>query len=466
MSRSNLYLAVLASAALLGGCLFDTKVAGGAEDFPNTIASLGMTASQNLGEHSEWDQFSNISAVDLSGADPLVVAPRAKASGTGAPLAKATSGNPADSCVGRTDTTYDLSDTATLRIGRRFLKTETSLCHETDTTVFRWDDKADDGIPGNELRLESRGGLLRILTRVLRAYRFENTDSTGGFDRATFYERDQKPSGMVHHKLHVVKPGPDGDFAAKADNRPVYYASARTLAGDTLDAFDVSDADGDGELWGAGDSGLVHVRALQTEPVLRPSVARFTQALRAMSFRQSGKTYPVAYHEVRTDRNGRSVSFTLAGPRKDSAFGPGDTVWVSVVTVTGPEEEARFSRKASRFQVELSPDPGAFSRNRLLKYVMETTWKPGAFRKGLITATRLTFIPATPVSSGTLPIEGTLLLEAEFADGNRGSATGHLKDRRIRVDLDELKDGQRLRRFRILWDAADGRVLEQSRLPD
>lgn len=458
MIRSTLPIASLVSALLLGGCLFETKVAGGAEDFPNTIASMGMTLSQNLGEQSEWDQFSNISGVDISAADPLVVEPRAKTALGGAPLAKAS--------AAAVDTTFDLSDTTTLGVGRRMIKDETLIRIITDTTTFRWDEKAKDGVPGNELLLESRGGELRLIAKVLHAYRYENTDSAGGFDRAAFYERDQKANGAVHHKLHSVKPGPDGSFATKADNRPIYFATARTLGRDTLDAFDVSDGDGDGELWGAGDSGLVNVRSLQTEPGLRPAVARFAQGLRAMSFRLTGKTYPIAYKEVRTDRNGRTVTFTVQGARSDSTFGPGETVWVAVHTKTGPDEEARFSERTSRFQVQLSTDPGKFTRNKLLRYVMETSWKPGAFRKGLITATRFIFIPTDPIASGIHTAEGTLLLDAEFADGKRGSASGQFKDQRILVDMDEMEGPKRLRRFRILWDAADGQVLEQSRLPD
>lgn len=465
MRMPFLLLPVLA----LAGCLFDTRVAGGAEDFPNTIATLGVTVSDNLSSNSEWDQFSNIPTVDLREADSLVTGPQAKAS---APLAKASTGTygsagaalPAGNLAAE-DTAWNLADTLTLGIGRRFLRSESALRIKTDTAVFRWDDKARDTISGNELILDSRGVEVWKLSARLNAYHYENTDSAGGFDRATFHERLPRGGGINLHKLIVVKPGPDGDFAAQADNRPVYYASMRTLGTDTLDAFDVTDADRDGQLWGDNDSGLVDVRKLQTEPVLRPSVARFTQKMRAVFFKQSFRTYPVAYSETRADKDGKTVSFSVKGTRADSAFGPGDTVTVVVHTTASPTSDHRVAEKASRFKIRLADAPFQFSRNQLLEFIMETRWRQGAFRKGIVTATRLTFTPDEPVLSGSLDIKGSVKVEAEFADSTTGSASGRFENKQIRMDLDEIKAGVKLRRFRVLWDAS-GTVLDQEKLPN
>ena len=139
------------------------------------------------------------------------------------------------------------------------------------------------------------------------------------------------------------------------------------------------------------------------------------------------------------------------------------TDWKEVIA---PDEDARFSERTSRFRILLPPAPWQAGRNQLLKYVMETRWKEGAFRKGRITATRFTFTPDEPVTSGTLTVKGAVQIEAEFADGTAGSATGRFQDRRIEVELEEKKDGLRLRRFRIHWNAADGGILLQEKLPD
>jgi hypothetical protein len=354
-------------------------------------------------------------------------------------------------------------------VGRRFIRDSGAVRIQTDTTVFRWDDKARDSIRGNETLLESRGGRLVRTPLHLEAYRYENLDSSGGFDRATFYEADLKvATGAVHHKLIVVKPGADGDFAAKADNQPVYFATARTRGGDTLDAFEAMDADGDGLLWGENDSGLVDVRHRQTDPFLRPAVKSFTQRMRAMSFRQTGRTYPVSYSETRLDRDGRKVSFSVKGWRdgSDSTFGPGDTVTVTVRTTPSPESESRVEERTARFRIRLADAPGLHAGNALLHFTMETRWREGAFRKRPLVSTRLTFIPDAPVPAGTASVTGKVKVEAVFADGGTGTLEGSLADRRLTGDKVRLVGGPRPGVFRVVWDGTEaGLVLESEELP-
>ena len=467
---------VLALAMALAGCIFDTKdtrVAGGAEDFPNTISTLGVTTSDNLSSNAEWDQFSNIPAVDLKEGDALVVDPQAKAaaasaSAVTAPLAK--SGATQSASAKGDIVTWDYSDTLSKGIARRFTFREVILLGEivkvkTDTTIIRWNDQARDSVPGNELILESRGGELVKRNNQISAYRYENTDSSGGFDRATFYERTPKPSGAVAHKLIVVKPGPDGDFGTAADNRPIYFGTLHTLDADTLDAFEVVDADGDGLLWGDNDSGLVDVRHKQTDPLLRPSVATFGQKMRAVFFKQGGKTYPVTYSETRTDRDGKQVFFSVKGFRSDSAFGPGDTVTVTVRTTPSPDADTRIEDRTGRFRIRLTPTPGEYARNQLLHFSMETRWRQGSFPRGKVISTRLTFVPDEPLMAGDLTLTGKVQVEAEFVDGTTGTASGRFENKQLQMDLDELKAGVKLRRFRVRWDAA-GQVLSQEKLPD
>lgn len=453
----------LGLSGFLTACVFDTKVAGGAEDFPNTLSALGGSTSTDLSAHADWDQFSHIPQVDPGMADSLV--------GNPAPIGKAAAKVSASAGASQAapDTTWDLSDTATLGVGRRFVRDSGLVRLLTDTTVFRWDDKARDGIRGNETLLESRGGKLVRIPLHLEAYRYENLDSEGGFDRATFYEADFKAStGAVHHKLIVVKPGADGDFAAKTDNRPVYFATARTRGGDTLDAFEAVDADGDGQLWGDNDSGLVDVRHRQTDPLLRPAVKTFTQRMRAMFFKQTGKTYPVSYSETRIDKDGRKVAFAVKGYRggADSTFGPGDTVTVTVKTVPSPDSESRFLERTARFRIRLADAPGLYAGNALLHFSMETRWREGAFRKGKLLSTRLTFVPDAPVLAGTASVTGKVKVEAVFADGSTGTLDGTYANRRLTGDKVRLLGGARPRVFKVVWDGTEeGGILEKEELP-
>jgi hypothetical protein len=468
MRLPALALALALAFALTGlsGCLFETetRVAGGAEDFPNTLAALGASTATDLSAHADWDQFSNLPQVDLGSADSLV--------GNPAPLVKATAPVPASAKAARAaqaapDTVWDLSDTATLGVGRRYIRDSGLVRIQADTTVFRWDDRARDGIAGNETLLEDRGG--KLFRSRLEAYRYENLDSAGGFDRGTFYEADLKATGAVQHRLIVVMPGSDGDFAARADNRPVYFATARTRDGDTLDVFEVEDADGDGRLWGEHDSGLVEVRHRQTDPLLRPAVASFTQRMRAMFFRQTGKTYPISYSETRIDTNGRKVSFSVKGYRDgaDSTFGPGDTVTVTVRTTPSPGSESRFEERTARYRIRLADAPGQHAGNTLMHFSMETRWREGAFRKRPLVSTRLAFVPDGPVPAGTASVTGRVKVEAVFADGGTGTLDGSLAERRLTGDKVRLVGGPRPGLFRVVWDGSEaGKVLETEALPD
>lgn len=296
--------------AWLAGCLFESepKVAGGAQDFPNTV-SLGVAASSHISEHTEWNPFSTIpSTLSVGGSDSLFVAHESLH-------------------LAKPKVAAGLAKGAAIA-GPAAAGSAAALC---DTLTFRYDDKAADTLKSNELILESKGAELWKASERRSAYRYENTDSAGGFDRAVFLDRSTAlfPDGFKFLLL-VLLPGPDQDFLAKADNRPAYYAFARVrldAAGrvDTLESFDITDADGDGSLWGAGDSGVVDFRQRLPTPPFRPLVVSVTQKLRAVLFKDEQKTYTVSFRETRVEHDGKKVVFSVRGGL-DSTFNPGDTV--------------------------------------------------------------------------------------------------------------------------------------------
>jgi hypothetical protein len=461
-------LVLPALALLCAGCLFDTGTqvaSGGAQDFPNTV-SLGAAASSHISDRTEWDQFSAIPSTlpSFTAADTLVVAPeslyaRPKA---GAGLGK--TGAAAGAAL--SDTTYwDFSDTASLKVARRIHEQETLLKIKGDTVTYRWDDKARDSLKGNELILESKGADLWKATEKRQTYRYQNLDSAGGFDRAVFTQRlpAYVPAGFKYSVL-VMAPGADGDFAGKADNLPIHYAFARTrtnagAAPDTLEAFDISDADGDGTLWGKGDSGVVAFRQVTPNPPLRASVESVTQTMRAVLFKDESKTYPLSFSEKRVEKDGKVVTYSVKGAREgiDSTFSPGDTVLV-FQHVDFPDE-AKMVEKTTRFKIVLAAEPKHYADNRLLRYSVEATWR----KDTLLATSKLTFIADAPANPQELAISGDLELSADFGNGHTAEATGRFADKLIDVTLtDSRKDGK-LRHFRINWDIA-GKLLKQVRL--
>ena len=472
------FLSAALFSGALTGCLSgtDDKVAGGAQDFPNTIA-LGAAASSHISDNSEWDQFGNIPSAlpSFKNADSLIVAPEslyARAKSVGAPDARAgiaKSGTAAAGVAGAGkaalyDTTwFDLSDTSTLQVGRLIHQQETAFKIKGDTVTFRWNEQARDGVPGNELLLEAKGADLWKATERRQAYRYENTDSTDGFDRGLFFDR--LPTLLAtdfRYRFYIVAPGPDGSMAAQADNRPVYYAFARIRSAgasggavDTLESFDIVDADGDGTLWGAGDSGVVEFRQKIPEPAMRNTVASLAQKMRAVLFKDEQKTYPISFRETRVDKDGRKVVWSVRGFRNgiDSTFAPGDTV---VVThhVEFPEA-AKMVEKTARYRVILGDAPKKFSDNALLRYSLDAVW-----RKDL-TTTKFVFTPDAPVPSRELSIAGDLEFTADFGSGHTTEAMGRYENKIIDVVLNDFRPDGKKRKFRVNWDAL-GKVLKQT----
>jgi hypothetical protein len=454
----------LSGCFLFSGCLFatDDKVAGGAQDFPNTVA-LGVAASSHISDNSEWNQFSAIPSAlpSFQSADSLVVPPeslyaRAKL-GTGAGKGAGSGG-----AAALFDTTWlDLSDTATLKVGRLIHQVETAVKIKGDTIAFKWDANADDGIPGNELLLEAKGAQLWKGTDRREAYRYENTDSSGGFDRGIFLERIPAllPEGFKF-RFYIMAPGPDGEISARADNRPVYYAFARTrtVAGsspDTLESFDITDADGDGTLWAEGDSGIVEFRQKTPTPARRPSVESVTQKMRAVLFKDETMTYAISFRESRVEEDGKKVVFSVKGVRggADSTFAPGDTVNVSV-HVEFPET-GRMVEKTSRYKVILGNAPKKFSDNKLLRYSLEAVW-----RKDLAT-TKLVFTPDQTVAADELSITGSLRLSVDFGEGRTGEAEGRFENKLIDVVLNDLRADGKRKKIHLIWDASGTRLKQE-----
>jgi hypothetical protein len=438
---------------ILQACLFQTKderVAGGAEDFPNTIV-LGAAVSGHISDQADWDQFSSIPSTlpSLSESDSLIIAPDSTA------LAK-TTGVISDTII------IDKSDTLTLGVVRRIHLQENILKIHRDTTVYRYDAKAKDNIIGNEHKLLSQGTDEWKISGRITTYLYQNLDSSGAYDRGTFFEHLPALGSTFKDKRLIMLAGPDGDVLSKSDNRPTYFSFAQIkqslgLPSDTLESFEITDADGDGTLWGQGDSGIVNYRQKQPNPLLRPSVSLISQDMRAVLFKDELKTYPIAFQESRIEKDGKTVKFSVKGPGPDSVFSPGDSVWISVDKIYAPE--SRLVQKHTRYLVILGSQPKHYQDNKLLRFTLEASWQ-----KDSLFVTRLIFTPDQPVFSKELSQNGNLEIMADFANGESAIATGRYQDKHIEVELTrKFKDGKE-KRLHILWDAL-GRLLSQAVRP-
>jgi hypothetical protein len=460
MRSLNPFLRLLSLPAVLCavGCIFSTdeKVAGGAQDFPNTV-TLGMAASTHIDDHTGWDQFSVIpsSLPTFADAESLVVAP------------DTVSVSPKIAAAALSDTLYwDLSDTAELKVVRLIRQTETAFKLKGDTVTWRYGGKMVAGQPDLGVLLESKGSETIIATGRRTAFRYENTDSAGGFDRAIFLQKLPAllPAGFKY-KLLIVLASPDGKFDVQAGARPAFYAYARTrtvegAAPDTTESFEITDADGDGALWGAGDSGVVDFRQKTPNPPGRPQVDLIVQRMHAVLFKEESRTYPISFRETRTEKDGKKVVFSVHGVRngEDSTFQPGDTAWVTVQTDF--PDGAKMVEKTAKYKVELGGQPKRFADNKLLRYSLEATWR----KNDSLVTTQFSFEPANAVPSAQLSIDGDLDLTATLANGHSARAVGAFLDKVIEADVTDTDKAGKVRRFHAKW-TAQGVPISQKKLP-
>jgi hypothetical protein len=472
---SLLRILCLPAAFCAVGCIFSTqdKVAGGAQDFPNTV-SLGKAASTHIEDHTGWDQFSVIpsSLPTFADAESLVVAPDTLSASpkiaAGKVAAQAGSAGAAGSASATlADTLYwDLSDTATLKVARLIRRTETAFKVKSDTLTWRYGGMPNAGLPAVGVLLESKGSETITATGRRTGFRYDNLDSAGGFDRATFLQKIPAllPAGFKY-KLLVVLASPEGKFDVQAGSRPVYYAYARTRTvdgaePDTTESFEITDADGDGVLWGAGDSGVVDFRQKTPNPAGRPQVALIVQRIRAILFKDESRTYPISFRETRTEKDGKKVVFSVHGVRngEDSTFEPGDTAWVTLHTDF--PEAATLVERTAKYKVELGGEPKRFADNKLLHYSLEAVWR----KNDSLVSTRFTFSPSQAVPHAQLSISGKLDLSASLANGHAAHAVGTFLDKVIEADVDDTDKVGKVRRFHAQWNA-QGVPLSQNTLP-
>lgn len=445
---------------LLSGCLFSTndRVAGGAEDFPNTLA-LGYAVSSHISDHTEWDQFSVIPTElpSIKSTDSLVQTPDTFSTVSASALPK-NSATASQNINTISDTIiWNFKDTATQGKVTRIHFTDGILKSHHDTTVYRYN------TPKIGMMLSQHSLDTFKVSNRLMGYQYDNLDSITGFDRAFYYDKIPANNGTFKTHIIIMLPGLDKEFSTKADNVPVYFSTftlkpSITLgnAVDTLESFEIKDADGDGKLWGKGDSGVVEFLQRTPNPTNRPAVELVVQKMRSVIFKDETKSYPISFSETRIDKDGRKTIFSVHGTGADSSFSPGDTA--SVALHIYYPSDTKLLEKISRYKVLLGGQPKHFGDNKLLDYELEARW-----RKDSLVVTHFSMKPDKPVLAGDLSINGNLSVTVNYEDSSNGDVTGRFENKIIEADLEKISKAGKSRRFHIRWDDR-GNVLSQIKL--
>ncbi len=363
------------------------------------------------------------------------------------------------------DTVYfDYRDTATLRVIRRIHQQETFFKTLTDTTTFSSLAKYNPIGSKPQLILESKGMEYTKISKHFKKYLYENLDSSGGFDRATYYDRTvvsgttALDTSMTRIHIAITSPGPDGDFNTKADNNPIYYSFhlIKTAIGekpDTAEFYEIKDGDHDGFFYGKGDSGLVVFDQKTPNPLFRPSVSLTLQKIRMVIFRDATKSYPIFFSESRTEKDGKIVDFSIKGNGTDSAFNPGDTSLINL-HITYPPDNSKLEKK-NFYEIVIGSKPKQFKDNKLILYRSQVSWRTDS----LVTAS-LSFKPDQPIVSNELSWTGDVQANINFANGEEGKITGRFQDKKIDVDLVRTRTDGQIRKHHIKWDYL-GKLISQ-----
>lgn len=272
------------------------------------------------------------------------------------------------------------------------------------------------------------------------------------------YTVDQHGAESDLQMRFTIVAGVDGIFNTKADNRLTKYEALRTSEDeDTLEWTHLQDGDGDGVLFGKGDSDVVEMSRVSFSPPLQPQVERRSVTLTAKVYHRGDSTVLLSYSEKNLLKNGALKIFTAKGIRGDSLLKHGDSALVTVDLTPGPDDALQNSH--GRYFVRLGVKPWKFSDNALLNFNIENRW-----RSGVIRHSRIEFNPAEPVLSGHLKIHGNFTVSAEGEDGSTASVTGILKGDTLQAEMSELRNGKRSR-YRVVYDS-HGEVKERFRQPD
>jgi len=428
----NSHFKIFAVGILFSGCLFDQERVAGGEDFPNTVTVLGKVASDGIASQSSWDQFQEIPVLpDLKAGDSLDLIPPASP----AALPKG-SGSFADSI---------LWDSSTIALGyfRKIVIQDSvlKLKFRHDTLTYRAD---GDTVPGNEILLGATGFALTTLPYKMKVYRIVNLDSAGAPDQADYGEIVRALDSTQRFQ-HLRVFGMNGVYASAADRRVMEYSFLRLRGSDTLDWIQALDADKDGTLWGAGDSGVIELRYQGHLPSAKLHVERMSLSLRAKIYGKGASSVPLLYHDSRLLKNGIATVFHVQGTGADSLMRLGDSALVTFDQIF--PADASIVESHGRFRVLLGAIAWRFYDNQMLGFELDRSWRAGPIRHAV-----LTYAPDAPIRPGQLDPAGNFLLSLGYEDGATGEVNGSFRGGNLNADLLELRQGLR-KAFRLVYDA-------------
>jgi hypothetical protein len=464
-------LLAAAHAFALSACLLsggDTLVApGGAEDFPNTVTTLGRIAVGDFSSSGQWEQVQDITlpeVPEISGLDELNVTPPLTEPG----LPKRGLAKAADEPGDIRDTVLDQTRTFQFFFAREvrvYLTHETSTFRRTDTVDCLYLGSLPEGDfstkiqqivdsvraePLTYLRPLRAWGVTR--SKVLdewQAYRLTNLDTGKAMDEAVYTTLTTDSGGTTLTKRVRIY-GPNGAYALPNPVPEEYELLRRGPARDTLEWVLIKDADYDRRLWAENLSGRVDLWLRVRNPASQPAITRMHAYMRAnLTHRASlgDSLSQLFYQEQKWLRSGRNTTFTLQGQASASSLlRANDSARMTVDTVYALSDS--MIRYTAIYNLRLGPVPDRMQEHLLLGFGINKFW-----RRGPVFSTVSVFKPDSAVAMGQSDFVGNIAFTTAYTNGDTVQTGGRITRDGLNLTLRQVKQGV-AETYEVVMDAA------------
>jgi len=432
MRMRSIYCLIAVVVLLLAQCSTGPSVAGGGDDFPNSFSALGKRVQNNI--KSDWSidtgMSSQLSKINTSFEikNPLTKSlQKLQISGCDSTWVRIERNLLYISKMTCSDTSVTV-DTAILR----FSQTDTSLFYYSQKVIskqlpFKVDLCSYSDLDGDSI-------LVGANVKAAKASVIYETKIPGGINR--FIRTD-------------VDAGTDLNFVTAGDNKILYFSALTMLAADTLEYYEITDADQDGFVIGNCDSSIVDYLSLTKERI--GLVNKKVYARYCIFPSATSKNYPIRY-SVSESGGGWLINTFIKTIHGDTNFYVGDTIDL-VRTVELSPGDTLLSDTASIRAARFKQSDGAIS-HKLVGIHVHTTLKKGREREFIFN-----FKPETPILDGAVPDSGIIQMTVMRDNSGIIDVSGTLSGSQLSVIITDW-DGTR---YAVIWDK-DGNVVKATKI--
>lgn len=440
--------------SLLGGCLEDkhTRVAGG-DDVPNDVEPLGKRAAEARDDSADWNGFKSMPRSAPGLYDTATVPDTMPdTAGAGHAQPKHAAAQPGSGAVSGGDASAarsgaalskraDLLPIDSLPLGEPADTLATGVVDSAAGTVAVVHAQVKDSVrrvdsallvPSDPARPGSTGSVLQVSGRVTYAdsgiwetYLFRDADGDGSLaprpgsaNLADLELASKGENGLVSRLSQRLAAGPDLDFNGRADDRLLASLMTVTSGGDTVRSVRLLDADGDSAVIDfAKDSNLVDLIEIDRNQDDTGAAAVSISARLVVFSRDSARNYAVRYRRTEAGKDGGRLELEALGPRPDSSFRAGDDASWKIARIFPPASGLDTAWRA--FAVRLSPRPGDFGSDRLLRVEAASHHRDQAYAYF-----EFAWSPGKPVPDGAWPADGEVSASLRYRNGTRTVFSG------------------------------------------